>query len=162
RAAIDHLATLDDQRLDLDDATLIGHSAGGQLALCTASRDDSPIAFKRVIAQAPVTNLVLSRPRAHDPMGGPPHEPTDRYASCTPMQLVPRAMPVAVVHGEDDMTIPLARSRDYVAAARAAGGDAELIEPTPGPHRSHIDPRSESWRTAVGWLTNQRSTSQPV
>jgi acetyl esterase/lipase len=32
-AAIDHLATLEDRRLDLDDFTFVGHSAGGHLAL---------------------------------------------------------------------------------------------------------------------------------
>src|SRR3954452_7135881 len=37
---IDLLASLDDPRLDLDDVTLIGHSAGGHLALWAASRGD--------------------------------------------------------------------------------------------------------------------------
>jgi hypothetical protein len=35
----------------------------------------------------------------------------------------------------------------------------ELIEPDPGGHRSHIDPRSVSWRAAAEWLSGRRSTS---
>jgi acetyl esterase/lipase len=160
-SAIDYLASLDDPRLDLDDVTVIGHSAGGHLALWAATRDDSAIAFSRVIAQAPVTNLVAID-LAHELMGGPPAELPDRYAACDPVQLVPLAMPTLVVHGSEDMTIPIKRSREYVAAARAAGGDAELIEPTPGHHRSHIHPYSPAWRAAVDWLSRQRSTSQPA
>ena len=37
-AAIDHLAALDGERLDLDRVTLLGHSAGGHLALWAAGR----------------------------------------------------------------------------------------------------------------------------
>src|SRR6185312_968999 len=63
--AIDHLATIEDARLDLDDVTVIGHSAGGHLALWACSRENSPITFRRVIAQAPVVNLVAT-PAAED------------------------------------------------------------------------------------------------
>jgi hypothetical protein len=31
-----------------------------------------------------------------------------------------------------------------------------LIEPQPGGHRSHLDPRSPAWREAVDWLTDAR------
>ena len=44
--AIDYLAELEDPRLDLDDVTLIGHSAGGHLALWAASREgDSRVSW---------------------------------------------------------------------------------------------------------------------
>jgi pimeloyl-ACP methyl ester carboxylesterase len=75
------------------------------------------------------------------------------------MQLLPLSMPTVIVHGDDDMTIPVARSREYLEAARAAGADVELVEPRPGGHRSHIDPRSNAWRAAVEWLSAQRQTS---
>jgi acetyl esterase/lipase len=156
---IDLLASLDDPRLDLDDVTLIGHSAGGHLALWAASREDSAITFKRVIVQAPITNLVATGQAAWDLMGGEPRTHPERYAASDPMQLLPLPIPVAIVHGNDDATIPVQRSREYVAAAAEAGGEVELLEPSPCGHRSHIDPRSAAWRAAVEWLSSQRLTS---
>src|SRR4051794_35330636 len=144
-AGIDHLASLDDPRLDMGDVTFIGHSAGGHLALWAASRDDSQVEPARVIAHAPITDLVSVGPAAHALMGGEPREHPERYATCDPMQLLPLGKPLLLVHGVDDGTIPVGRTRDYAAAARAAGDEVELVEPHPGGHRSHIDPRSNGW-----------------
>src|SRR3954453_22754582 len=77
---IDLLAALDDPRLDMTDVTLIGHSAGGQLALWAASRDDSALRLSRVIAQAPITNLAACGEPAHALMGGDPQTYPDRYS----------------------------------------------------------------------------------
>src|SRR3954454_21939443 len=60
-AAIDHLATLDDPRLDLSSGVgALGHSAGGQLALWAASRRDAVVPVRRVVAQAAVCNLAVA------------------------------------------------------------------------------------------------------
>ena len=155
RAALRQLADLGDDRLDLDDVTLVGHSAGGQLALWVAARDDAGLRPQRVIAQAPVVDLVATA-GAHELMGGRPEELRDRYTECDPMQQLPLSMPVLIVHGPRDATVPLGRSRKYVEAARAAGGDVALVEPDEGGHRAHIDPRSEAWRVAVEWLERHR------
>jgi hypothetical protein len=48
--------------------------------------------------------------------------------------------------------VPLKRSRLYYEAAKAAGDPVELIEPSPGHHRVHIDPRSDAWRVVAEWL----------
>jgi acetyl esterase/lipase len=161
-AAIGHLAELGDSRLDLDDVTFIGHSAGGHLALWAASRNgEAGIDPKRVIAQAPITNLVSVGEAANALMGCEPRENPERWAECDPMQLLPVGKPVLLVHGADDATVPIQRSREYVAAAAEAGDDIELIEPQPGGHRSHIDPRSAGWRAAREWLTEQNVTTVP-
>lgn len=160
--AIDHLAGLEDARLDLDDVTFVGHSAGGHLALWAATRPDAQLTPNRVIAQAPITNLVRVGPAAHVLMGGDPDQHPERYAECDPLQLLPVGAPLLLVHGADDATIPLERTREYAAAARAAGDDVALVEPQPGGHRSHIDPRSNAWRAAVDWLSDRRSTSLPA
>jgi acetyl esterase/lipase len=156
--AIDYLAELDDARLDMDDVTFVGHSAGGHLALWASNRPDARISPARVIAQAPITNLVRAGPAAHVLMGGTPDELPERYAECDPLQLLPLGAPLLLVHGADDATIPVTRTREYAEAARAAGDDVALVEPKPGGHRSHIDPRSNAWRAVVDWLSEQRST----
>ena len=160
---IDHVASLDDRRLDMDDVTFIGHSAGGHLALWAASRNGRrQVVPNRVIAQAPITNLVKVGEPANALMGCEPREDPDRWAECDPMQLLPVGAPLLLVHGQDDATIPVARTREYVEAARVAGDDVTLVEPQPGGHRSHLDPRSAGWRAAAEWLAEARAASAPA
>jgi acetyl esterase/lipase len=152
-AAIDHLATLDDPRLDLSGGVgALGHSAGGQLALWAASRRDAVVPVRRVVAQAAVCNLAVAGEPAWELLGGRPEEVPERYDLADPMRLVPLGVPTLLVHGADDETVPVRRSRDYFEAARAAGDPVELVEPVPGGHRVHPDPRTEAWRVAAEWI----------
>lgn len=150
--AIDHLATLDDPRLDLDRVSVVGHSAGGQLALWSATRENPQVRVGRVVAQAAVCNVAAAGEPAWEFLGGTPEEVPDRYDRADPMRFAPLGLPTLLVHGADDETVPVARSRQYAEVARAAGDDVELIEPTPGGHRVHIDPRSAAWQAAAGWI----------
>jgi hypothetical protein len=52
--------------------------------------------------------------------------------------------------------VTVRRSRDFAEAARAAGDDVTLVEPVPGGHRTHIDPRTAAWRAAAEWLTRPK------
>lgn len=152
-AAIDLLAEVGDPRLDLEDVSAIGHSAGGQLAIWAAARDDARVEIRRVVAQSAVLNMPAAGERAAEFLGGRPDEVPDRYAAANPMQLIPLGKPTLLVHGAEDETVPLRRSRAYAEAARAAGDPVELVEPVPGHHRVHIDPRSEAWRVVADWVT---------
>ncbi|MEA2473421.1 MAG: hypothetical protein QOE06_1336 [Thermoleophilaceae bacterium] len=152
-AAIDLLAELGDERLDLDDVAAVGHSAGGQLAIWAAARADPRVPIRRVVAQSAVLDLVAAGEPAATLLGGGPDDVPERYAAANPMQLIPLGKPTLVVHGADDETVPLERSRLYVEAARAAGDPAELVEPSPGHHRIHIDPRSDAWQIVAEWVT---------
>src|SRR4051794_10981893 len=152
-AAIDHLALLDDPRLDISGGVdALGHSAGGQLALWAASRPDAVVAVRRVVAQAAVCNLTVAGEAAWELLGGRPQDVPERYDLADPMRLVPLGVPTLLVHGADDETVPVRRSRDYLAAARAAGDPVELVEPVPGGHRLHPHPRTEAWRIAAEWI----------
>jgi acetyl esterase/lipase len=158
-AAVDRLAAEGDARLDLDDVSLLGHSAGGQLALWAASREDSAVAVRRVAALAAVCDMASAQ-IAHELLGGGPGEVPDRYAAVDPIRRVPLSMPVLLVHGAGDETVAVRHSRDYAAAARAAGGDVELVEPRDGRHRSYVDPRSEGWRVAAEWILRPWSSTE--
>ena len=50
-----------------------------------------------------------------------------------------------VVHGNADELVPIDLSREYVAAASAAGDPAELIEVPFGNHFSLVDPNNRAW-----------------
>ena len=52
------------------------------------------------------------------------------------------------MHATDDDTVPISQSRDYVAAATAAGAQAELVE-VAGDHFVVIDPATDAWRRTL-------------
>ena len=161
-AAVDRIAGVPD--LDTDRLVLAGHSAGGQLALWAASREDSAVPIARVAALAAVCDMSKAE-IAREVLGGSPDQVAERYDAVDPIRGVPLPMPVLLVHGAEDQTVPVERSREYAAAARAAGGDVELVEPPDTDHRAFVDPRSEGWRTAAEWIlrewTSAASPSTP-
>jgi acetyl esterase/lipase len=162
-AAIDHLPELD-APLDLERVTVLGHSAGGHLALWAAGRERLPagapghiageprVRVERVVAQAGVCDLADAYRRwgggaVRALMGGSPEELPERYAAGDPMRLLPLSMPALLVHGTLDETVSVKLSRRYERAARAAGSQVDLVE-VPGEagrHRAHIDPRGAAW-----------------
>ena len=140
---------------------LAGHSAGGHLALWAAARhrlgprsawraDPGP-GIDGVVALAPVSDLGacyragLSDNAAGELLGGGPRERPDRYAAADPAALVPLGVPVRIVHGGDDATVPCAMSRRFVAHAQAAGDDMVLTELVGRGHFDVIDPLSTGW-----------------
>lgn len=160
-AAIDLLAELDDGGLDLERVTLVGHSAGGQLALWAAGREQLPldapgagplVEAQRVLALAAVSDLVRAGEPATRLLGGSPSDVPARWAQADPIRRIPLGVPVALVHGMRDGTVAVQRSREYAQAAEAAGAPVTLIE-TQGDHRDLIDPSSAAWRTAADWLS---------
>ena len=170
-AAIDTLATVP-APLDLRRVTFFGHSAGGQLALWAAGRRrlrqgdpgaDPLIEPVGAISAAGVNDLAQSfREAPHGAvgvlMGGGPDEQPERYAVADPIGEVPLPIPVLLVHGTDDETVSVRRSRDYAQAARARGGEVDLVEiaGAAGRHRSHVSPTSESFKAVAGWLESRR------
>lgn len=159
--AIDHLAELGDPRLALDAVTAVGHSSGGQLALWAAARPAPRVPIARVAAQAAVCDLPSAGGAAGELLGGTPEEVPERYAAADPMRLLPLGVPVLLVHGPDDETVSVGQSRRYLDAARAAGDAPELIEPVPGGHRMHIDPRSTAWQVAARWISGCARPKSP-
>jgi acetyl esterase/lipase len=159
-AAIDRLDGLHPS-LDLSRVDVLGHSAGGQLALWAAGRPELPsgapgaapqVVARRALAMAAVCELESAGRPARLLLGGSPSEVPERWAQADPMRRIPLDVPVALVHAQDDRTVSVQRSREYAAAARAAGADVTLAEP-PGGHRDVIDPRSRAWKVAAEWLS---------
>jgi acetyl esterase/lipase len=145
RAAI---GTLDGRDLDLTRVVTLGHSAGGHLATWAGHAID---AVTHVVSQAGVLDLVTAD---REGLGGGavraflghPAGPAD--ADVDPRQQLPLDVPVWCVHATDDDTVPVSQSREYVAAATAAGAQAELVE-VDGDHFVVIDPTTEAWRQTL-------------
>lgn len=165
-AAVDRLAHEGIGRAPL----LLGHSAGGQLAVWAASRTSRtpggpPVVVPRaVVSLSGVLDLTraATAPGSAEPvtalMGGPPGGPGGSggsYALADPSLLVPAQCPVEAVHARQDEVVPLEQSTSYVAHARKAGGVARRVL-VPGDHFSLIDPGSSCFATIRGLLLHPR------
>jgi dipeptidyl aminopeptidase/acylaminoacyl peptidase len=85
---------------------------------------------------------------ATDLTGGGPDERPERYAVADPLAQVPIPAIVRCVHARADDRVPFAQSVTYVAAARAAGQDARLLE-VDGDHYTVADASSPAWPTVI-------------
>jgi acetyl esterase/lipase len=130
---------------DAQKMAVLGHSAGGQLALCLAAREAG---LKAVISLAGVVDLQrayelhLSNDAVVEFLGGTPAEVADHYHEADPMTLEIR-MRQWLVHGSADDVVPPAFSKDYVKARRKQ--DAALVEIVGAGHFEVVDPRSAAW-----------------
>ena len=85
-------------------------------------------------------------------MGGTPAAQPARYASVDPTALLPLGVPVLVVTGSDDSTVPPSQSRDFAAAATKAGDDVRLEVVAGEEHFEHLNPTSGVWKALRAWL----------
>ena len=146
--------------LDLHRFVVMGHSAGGQLALCLAAHETS---VRKVISLAGVVDLKqafalhLSHDAVVDFLGGKPDTVPEHYREADPMELsIPHARQW-LLHGREDDTVPPEFSRNYVAQKKKAGESVELLEIPRADHFDLIDPSSKAFAqvtstvlTAVG------------
>lgn len=157
-AGIDALADVDG--LDLSTVITLGHSAGGHLATWAAGRagtegwSDVRVPVTNVVSQAGVLDLATAY---DDDLGAGAVEafvgeaPGPAYDEWDPTRQLPLDVPVRCVHGRGDANVPFSQSEDYVAAATAAGADAELLE-VEGDHFVVIDPTSRAWSETLALL----------
>jgi len=166
-AGLAYLANLaDDIELDLSRLVVIGHSAGGQLALLSAtynregrlSSAAKNIRIAAVVGQAPLADLI----QAHhlgvgghaivEFLGGDPAERSPQYQQASPIARLPLGIPQLILHGTADDIVPIDISRTYTQAARAAGDQVELIELPGAGHMDFLDPLSAAHAALCRWL----------
>lgn len=176
-AGIDHLTELATaHRLDLDRVAVVGHSAGGQLAFWAASRPHQAtggpgagprVRLRAAVSLAGVLDLETAATASGDGkeaelresvvavVGGTPSQVPERYATLSPLRLVPLGVPQLLIHGDHDGTVPVSQSRTYHEAATAAGDTVKLEEL---PNVDHFDVISSSkayWDRVLAWIPQQ-------
>lgn len=153
QATVDDVATALAFAADLSDIdggriVVVGHSAGGHLALVTASGVDA----RAVVGLAAVSDLGAADAAG---LGGGAvrgllgDQPVDRY---DPIRRLPLGLPQVLVHGDEDDSVPIGMSDHYVAEAEAAGDDVEYLRLEATGHFDLIDPRKAAWartRTSI-------------
>lgn len=136
--------------LDLDRVAVIGHSAGGHLALWSASRRhlepgrpgaDPMVMPGFVVGQAAVTDLRLA---AAEELGskaverfldGTPEQQPDRYDVAQPV--IP-SIPTLLVSGDLDVDVPVHHTERFA-------GSVDVLIVGGEDHFDVIDPSSRSW-----------------
>jgi acetyl esterase/lipase len=128
---------------------LVGHSAGGHLALWATAARICPT-LVGTLALAPVADLLLahelglgsgavSRFLGADPVSRPDLDPRQMSGPVTP---------TSIVHGSDDATVPPPISESYVAAHPTV----PLIAVAGAGHYALIDPQTAAWSSVMTQL----------
>ncbi|MBT4920214.1 MAG: prolyl oligopeptidase family serine peptidase [Euryarchaeota archaeon] len=146
--------------IDIMRSMVMGHSAGGQLALLIAAKAERKPWL--AIAQAPITDLVgADHAKLSDDgdavrkwIGCAPEEDESLWSNLNPVDNPPIA-PVLLIHGEDDDEVPIEQSETYARVMNAKGSDVQKVW-LPGDHYSIIDVASDDWlvivNTILDWL----------
>ena len=153
--------TSKDSRFDRTRTAIMGHSAGGHLALWLVGshriskgsplHDDQRLGIGRAISLAGVSDLRLAwrQKLGHGIvtrlMGGTPDEHPDRYNAGSPIELLPMGARQILVHGIDDDTVPVSQSQTFVEKAEKLGDRSTLVKLDGIDHYELIDPESEAW-----------------
>jgi acetyl esterase/lipase len=177
--AVDHLGTLADRGfdLDLDRVIVVGHSAGGHLALWVSARSRSalfrtsriqPIAAAGLAA---VTDLARTyeisagNGAVNAFLGSGPDQVPELYAAASPIELLPLGIEQLIIHGSQDQVLPIDLSRSYAAAAQASGDRVDFVELPRAGHMDFLDPHSEAHTALCRWLAHvsarRDSTASP-
>jgi acetyl esterase/lipase len=124
---------------------LIGHSAGGHLALIAQGHES----VRGVVALAPVSDLVVGDAENYDDgairefLGVPATERLDLNPQSNPI-----TKPTVVIHGTEDIRVPVAQSRNFLSAHPTAG----YIELEETGHFELIDPRHDAFKLLINEL----------
>jgi acetyl esterase/lipase len=169
-AGANHVAELaDGHSLDLDRVFVLGHSAGGHLALWLAGHAVAPdahsgvrplgISLRGAFSLAGITDLRAFGEGDGDCnrgvaalLGGTADEVPRRYGAASPVERVRPGVPALLIHGARDSIVPMAQSEAYVAAAEAAGQRADLRVLEGAGHFDLIAPFSPVWPDVADWI----------
>lgn len=149
---------------------MVGHSAGGHLALWLAAQHklsegvisgvpQSLPSFKSVVSLAGVSDLqmmhdihqwketlygIVDNP-TRDLLGGTPEAYKDRYEFSSPHALLPIGVPITLIHGSLDVNVPIGISERFQEVTTKAGDTVVFKRVSTAEHFQLILPSGEAW-----------------
>ena len=145
RTALDALPDLVDVHAGY---VLMGHSAGGQLALWAAATLN-PVRLRGLIALAPVADLLMADRMGLDGGAAQAFIGTGVRNDLDPVQLPASIAPVSLIHGTGDTVVPISVTESYFTAHPTA----HFIRAENCGHYELIDPLAEPFHDVTAELT---------
>jgi acetyl esterase/lipase len=146
--ALAHVCALaDDHPLDRDRVVVIGHSAGGQLAVWSSLHTEVPL--RGVVSLAGVVDMEALAAIGADHgliarlLGGDPEEVPERWRAASPVHHLPWPYRTVLACGTAD--VHWGPNESTAAAAVEAGADVELLPLEGASHFELIDPQASEW-----------------
>ena len=163
--AVDHLRALaQEYPLDLSRVVIVGHSAGGHLAMWAAARSrlpaaspvyaTDPLPVRGVIDLAGPVDMTANIPGYEalcrdsvvtSLLGGTPTTVPERYAQASPIRLLPLGVPQVLILGEHEDFVPLPLAQAYARAAAGVGDSVRLLVIPGVGHFETASPRASTW-----------------
>ena len=148
--------------LNTKKVVVMGHSAGGHLALWLAGRHNlstnsplytkKPLKLKGVVSLAGIPDLATYSQQkgscneaVPQLMEGMPEEQPERYADASPTTLLPLRIPSRLIQGALDPIVPVSQSQQFAEQAKAKGDDARLILVEQAGHFDVVAPHAAAY-----------------
>jgi acetyl esterase/lipase len=164
---VDYLRSIAVQNhLDLSRVIVVGHSAGGHLAMWVAARSrlpksspiyvSDPLPIRGVIdlagtpdleALIPAEQVSCRGPVVEQLLGGKPAEVPQRYAEASAIKMLPLGVPQTLFWGGRDDIVPASIGERYVQTAVHAGDPTRLVTFPGVGHFEIASPFSATWPT---------------
>ena len=175
--AVDHVRTIaSEYRLDLNRVAVVGHSAGGHLAMWAASRHRLP-ATSELYAANPLPirgamdlagpvgmtaniagyEAICDGPVITSMVGGTPDSVPDHYRHASPITRLPLGISQVLVAGSYEDNVPIPFLEAYVKAATDAGDPVRLLLIPGAGHFEIASPLAFTWppiRSAIRLLVD--------
>ena len=163
--AIDYLRTIAPRyRLDLTHAAVLGHSAGGHLAMWAGSRHRlastsplyiaDPLPIRGVINLAGTIDMTANIEHMEEMcrgpvvtrlMGGTPADVPERYKTASAQTFLPLGLSQVLIWGDQEDYVPQQLAEGYVAAAARSGDRGRLILVPATGHFETASPFTSAW-----------------
>jgi len=133
--------------IDSTRIVVLGHSAGGQLALALAAHHNSMLAavsLAGVVDLRRAWDLHLSNDAVAEFLGGDPERVPEHYHEASPVELDIHCKQL-LLHGAEDDIVPVQMSRDYAKRKLQKRETINLLEIPKAGHFEIVDPESKIW-----------------